>query len=290
MKLSILIVNWNTRDLVVNCVNSILNYATDFDFEVVVVDNDSSDGSGDELRRQFGDNKNIKIIRASENLGFAKGNNLAFKHSTGEYILLLNPDTKVRPQALQKLVNYMESHKSVGAVGPKIINPDGTTQQSVRQFPRIFTSLLIFSGLHRWFRPKHYLMDGFDYLHEASVDQVMGAAFMTRRVVIEKLGFMDENFWLWYEEVDFCKRVKAAGYDVRFYPNTIVEHHQGQSFSQVSVLQRKKIIFRSLVYYFQKHGRKIDIVMLKVVAPLVFLLAWFFEKLENLGMKTKIHV
>src|SRR3989344_1389811 len=208
MKLSILVVNWNTRDLVIKCVNSILKYAPDFAWEAVVVDNGSKDGSADALTNLFAHNKKIKVIQSLRNLGFAKGNNLALQHASGEFIFLLNPDAAVTEGALEKLVNYLESHPDVGIVGPTMINPDGSLQHSVPRFPGIWSSLMVFSGLHRFVRQKRYLMDDFDYGREADVDQVMGAALATRRSIIDQLGFLDENFWLWYEEVDFCKRVK----------------------------------------------------------------------------------
>lgn len=281
MKLSILIVNWNTRDLVVKCVNSILKHAPPFAWEAVVVDNGSADGSADVLTNLFGHNKKIKIIQSLRNLGFAKGNNLAYKNCSGEFIFLLNPDAEVTDGALEKLVSYLDGHADAGIVGPTMINPNGTLQSSVRRFPGIWSSLMVFSGLHRFIRQKRYLMDGFDYGREADVDQVMGAALVTRRSIIEKLGFLDENFWLWYEEVDFCRRVKNAGYQVRYYPGATVIHHFGQGFSQIAVYRRKKIAAKSLVYYFKKNGHFWDIFLIRIIMPVVLFAAWVMTGLER---------
>ena len=253
--LSILIVNWNTKDLVVECVNSILAAVVrsqTLPFEVVVVDNNSQDGSAAALEGKFETNPKVHIIKAAENLGFAKGCNLAFKHCSGEYILLLNPDSEVVSDSLEKLVDYLKNHPQAGAVGGKITSPGGTIQQSVRKFPDPLSSFLMFTGFYRFLRPRWYLMDDFDYNKEQAVDQVMGACLLTRRSIIEQIGFLDENFWLWYEEVDFCYRIRQAGYLIMYYPEAVFIHHGGRSFSQVSVFARKKIMANSLLYYFKK--------------------------------------
>ncbi len=277
MKLSILIVNWNTRELVLRCIDSIQKNAPNFDFEIIVVDNNSADGSFEALQKTYGTSPRIKIFKSTANLGFAKGNNLAYKNSSGDYILMLNPDTEVRPQALQTLANYLKAHADVGIVGPKIVNPDGSVQPSVRRFPGIWSSVLVFSGLHRFLRPKKYLMADFDYEEIQEVEQVMGAALLTKRDIIEKLGFLDEKFWLWYEEVDFCRRVKNAGYRVIFYPGAVVMHKGGESFAQFNIYARKKTLARSLIYYFEKNGKWWEVLALRVIMPLVLTMAWILD-------------
>ena len=256
MKLSILIVNWNTKKLVANCINSIYRFAPGFDYEIIVVDNASRDGSLEALRGNFSTNPEVKIIGSTENLGFAKGNNLAYERSSGEYVLLLNPDTQERAGSLEKLVGYLDAHPEAGVAGGQIINPDGTVQPSVRKFPELWSSLLMLTGLYRVLRPKSYLMDDFDYAREQAVDQVMGAVLLTRRPVIEELGFLDEGFWLWYEEVDFCYRVKRAGHRVMYCPEAVFMHLGGKSFSQMPILAKKKVMARSLFYYFRKRWQE----------------------------------
>ena len=282
MKLSILIVSWNTRDLLIKCINSILRYPPSFDYEIIVVDNHSRDGSVEALVSLLGHNKRLQVIPSLRNLGFAKANNLAQKNSSGEFVLLLNPDTEVRPQALQNLVEYLEGHPGVGIVGPKILNPDGTVQPSVRRFPDIWSSLLVFSGLHRLWKPRWYLMEEFSYDQGAEVDQVMGAALLTRRPLIAQLGFLDEKFWLWYEEVDFCKRVKEAGYQIKFYPKAEVMHLGAQSFSQLDVYERKRTVAKSLVYYFRKNGSFWQVAVISICLPLVLAAAKFLDFLQKL--------
>lgn len=284
MKLSILIVNWNTRDLVVKAIHSILRNAPPFDYEVVVVDNNSPDGSADTLINLFGHNKKIRILELARNVGFAAANNLAFSYATGDYILLLNPDTEVLDGALEKLVEFMEKNPAVGVAGPRLINPDGSFQPSVRRFPDIWSSVLILSGLYRFWRPKRYLMDDFDYNQIGPVDQVMGAALLTRRKIIEQLGFLDENFWLWYEEVDFCKRVKDADWQVMHYPEAVIMHHGAQSFAQIAVYSRKKTLARSLIHYFSKHGNVLHRLFIKLLMPVIVFAAYLLKAFKHIGV------
>ncbi len=289
MKLSILIVNWNTRDLVVKCVQSILDSKPNFIYEIVVVDNASSDSSLAALRQKFGNFQNIKLIDAGpRNLGFAAGNNVAYKYSSGEFVLLLNPDTEVSGQGLDKLVNYLEAHNEIGVSGPKIINSDGSLQPSVRRFPDIWSSILVFSSLYRFIRPSKYLMDGFDYEKTQEVDQVMGAALLTRKGLIEELGFLDEKFYLWYEEVDFCKRVKHAGYKIVYYPGATIMHRGGESFAQFDIYKRKKTLAKSLVYYFEKNGKKREAILLKILMPAVLIVAKFLQLFVTLPRPASI--
>ncbi|MBI4049999.1 MAG: glycosyltransferase family 2 protein [Candidatus Doudnabacteria bacterium] len=290
MKVSILIVNWNTREHLARCVEAILQNKPPVSFEVIVVDNNSTDGSAAMLRERFGNDSRIRIMESGTNLGFAKANNLAFRQSSGEYIFLLNPDTEVRGQAIMDLVAYLDRHAEVGAVGPRLRNPDGSLQPSVRRFPTFFASLLVLSGLHRFIRPTRYFMDDLDYSQEAEVDQVMGAAFMTRRSVIEKLGLFDEFFWLWYEEVDFCKRVYDAGYKIYYYPQAVVMHRGAESFSQLDVFSRKRAAGRSLVYYFWKNGSRLAALAMYLAVAILLGVALLPAAAQKLfGIKSRPH-
>lgn len=292
MRLSILIVNWNTRDQAVKCVNSILRYPPNFDYEVLVVDNHSRDGSADALVNLFGHQKRIRVIESLRNLGFAKGNNLAYQKSFGEYILLLNSDTEVREESLKKIVDYIHFHPEVGVLGPRLLYPDGTVQKSVRRFPGIFSSMVVLAGLHRFITPRAYLMADFNYDQIAEVDQVMGAALLTRRFIIEKLGYLfDERFYLWFEEVDFCRRVKDLGYKIVYYPKAEVVHAGAQSFSQMDVFERKRIAARSLLYYFSKHGNLFEVYLIHIVLPMILFAAKTLDYLQKVfHFRTRPHV
>lgn len=289
MMLSIISVNWNTKDLILKCIDSVLQYSPRFAFEMIVVDNASSDGSAMALSQQSEFSGQVKVIKSETNLGFGKACNLAYANSSGEYVLFLNPDAAVQTGTLENLVNYLSEHADVGIVGPKILNPDGSPQASVRRFPDLWSSLLIFMGLHRIIRPKNYYRDDFDYQKEAEVDQVMGAALLTKRSVIERLGLFDEHFWIWYEEVDFCKRVKAAGHKVVYYPGALITHHIGRSFAQVSMYERKKMLARSLLYYFRKNGSAFEVAIIALFIPVILSLTAVLELLQKLlGFKTSL--
>jgi len=147
--------------------------------------------------------------------------------------------------------------------------------------------MAVFSGLHRFLPLRGYLMLDFDYDRAAEVDQVMGAALLTRRSVIERIGFLDEKFWLWYEEVDFCRRVKNAGYAVEYWPGAEVMHHKGAGFSQLPVYKRKRTVARSLVYYFQKNGHVWDVWIIRLALPVILIAAKTADYLQKL-LKIKI--
>jgi len=288
MKLSIIIVNWNTKELAIKCVDSVLRERPDFDFEIIVVDNASRDGSAEALSEKFGHSANITIIKSATNLGFGKACNKAFEKSSGEFVLFLNPDARVLPGALFELTRFLEINQDAGVVGPKLLNLDGTLQKSVRNFPDIWSSLLVFTGFHRVFRPSKYYRDDFSYDTVCEVEQIMGAALMTRRVIIQKLGLFDEKFWLWYEEVDFCRRVKQAGSKVMFDPRAQIEHCVGKSFEQFGVYERKKTLARSLTYYFQKNGRPWEVMLLNLILPFVLFAARIMDLININAPKSHV--
>lgn len=257
MTLSIVIVNWNVKPLLERCLASITQNSRDLDHEVLVIDNNSTDGSRDYLRAMARKRKNLKVFLNKENLGFAKGNNQGIKEAQGEFILLLNPDTEVYVGTLKKMVNFMKKHQDCGIVGCKLVGSEDAVQPSVRSFPTPTSHLMIFLKFHYLFPNaktlKHYFRYDFDYNKLSEVDQVMGAFLMTRGKIFKKLGLLDENFYLWFEEVDFCKRVKDAGWKIVYNPEVQLFHHGSQSFGQMFSLAKQRIYNRSAIYYFKKH-------------------------------------
>ncbi|MBU4331543.1 glycosyltransferase family 2 protein [Patescibacteria group bacterium] len=274
--LSIIIVSWNVKELLKKCLGSIYNNQGDLKLEIFVVDNASKDGSIEEIEKlsqpeagqPLAENKeikdlNLKIIKNKKNLGFTKANNQAIKRAQGEFILLLNPDAEVINGALEKMVEFMREHKKCGVAGCKLLNSDESLQPSVRRFPTFWSQAMIMLKLHHLFPNagpiKKYFAKDFDYrgmgqgTHTYPCDQVMGAFFMIRREVIEKIGMLDENFFIWFEEVDFCKRVKDAGWQVCYTPEAEIIHHGAQSFKQVLSFKKQRMFNRSLLYYFKKH-------------------------------------
>jgi GT2 family glycosyltransferase len=208
--LSICIVNWNTRELLRACLQSIYRYPPNAPFEVIVVDNASSDGSAAMVQAEF---PQAVLIANTENLGYARGNNQAIQQAQGEYLLLLNPDTEVFPNTLNCALAFLAAHPETGAIGAKQLFPDGRVQPSVRGFPTPANLLWEVSGLARLF-PRAlggYRMRAFAYDRIAEVDQPMATFLMVRRAVVEQIGLMDEAFPLFFNDVDWCYRIKQAG-------------------------------------------------------------------------------
>jgi len=277
MILSIIIVNWNVKKLLEKCLNSIFKNVDGLDYEVWVVDNNSADGSREYLKSLIGHNENLKVILNEQNIGFAKANNQALKEAQGEFVLLLNPDTEIIGDALQKTVQFMQYNQDCGVLGSKLIGRDDKIQKSVRSFPTIPSQVMIFLKFHRLFYKvkilKDYFQTDFNYEKVSEVDQVMGAFLMTKKEVLEKVGLLDEKFWLWFEEVDFCKRVKEEGYKIIYYPNAAIFHHGAQSFRQMLSCPKQRTYNRSTIYYFKKHSRFISYWPLLILNPISLLLA-----------------
>jgi GT2 family glycosyltransferase len=275
MDLSIIIVNWKVKDLLEKCLQSVFEQTKNISFEVFVVDNNSGDGSVEMVRQKF---PQVDLTASGENLGFAKGNNLAIKKSRGRYVLLLNPDTEILENALEKMVHFMDAHEDCGVAGCNLLNSDSSLQFSVRAFPDLASQVFILLKIHHLFPHSKamykYLVQNFDYGKTQEVDQVMGAFMIIRREVLDKIGLLDENFWIWFEEVDFCKRAKSAGWKIFYTPEAKIIHHYGQSFKQTMGLKKQKNFNRSLSYYFRKNGTKGEWLAIQILRPISLVLAW----------------
>ena len=275
MTFSFVIVNWNVRELLEKCLLSIEKFSSHFNFEIIVVDNASMDGSVAMMRERF---PQINLIANTKNLGFAAGVNQCIKQARGEYIVLLNPDVEVMESTLESLLEEFKKCADSGIVGGKIKNEDGSIQPSVRAFPDVLSQVLISLKLKHIFNLRaigRYLAQNFDYEKRREVDQVMGAFFAIRRKVIEQIGMMDERFFLWFEEVDFCKRAKDAGWKVIYTPKSEVLHLGGKSFGQISSTARQRIFNKSLRYYMLKHKGLIVWLAFAILHPISLLLAFF---------------
>ncbi len=246
-QLSIIIVNYNTGELLKECVQSIEETTNDFQnpsCEVVVIDNASIDGSVEELKN--GRTEKLKIIQNANNLGFAKAVNQGIKKVRGKYILLLNPDTKVQKGAIQKLLSFAESTDDAGIVGTKLILEDGTTQKSVFHSPTIWRAVQEF-----WFGKKTYS----SYVPRTStpvvVDAVVGAAFLITPRALQTAGMLSERYFMYFEDLDYCRRVKKAGLKVYYLPEAEIVHHHGVSGKSVmpDKEQWKRLIPSSKLYH-----------------------------------------
>jgi GT2 family glycosyltransferase len=257
MKLSILIVSWNVRRDVVNCLRSIAENPPRDKFEVFLIDNASTDGTVETVRREF---PGVTVLRNEENRGFAAANNRGLALAHGEYLLLLNPDTLVHPHALDTLGAFLDAHPEVGACGPRLVNDDGSIQPSARGFLSFRASLYHHTILRHLgvFRRQYrqWLMTDFLYDRQIDADQLMGAALLLRRSALDQVGRMDERFFMYHEEVDLCHRLQQAGWRIVFVPEATITHLGGQSARQVPVAARIMML-DSLLGYFRKHRGKV---------------------------------
>lgn len=228
--ISVVIVSWNAKAYLEQCLNSLISGTSSCLLEIIVVDNASIDGSPEMVTAKF---PNVKLIRNISNLGFAKANNVGITQSSGKYIALVNSDVKVLGNCVGDLAGYLGAHPNVGVVGPKILNGDMSVQSSARRFPTLWNNFCEASGLARTFN-KSQLLAGehmlyFDYNNELQVDVLVGCFWLIRREAIEIVGLLDEGFFIYAEDVDWCRRCWSAGWEVRFWPGAEAIHYRGGS-------------------------------------------------------------
>lgn len=281
-KIAVIIVNWNTGELLADCVQSLLALPEKgLIHSIHVIDNASTDNSVEVLRHRISTTSQpvVHITLSKINLGFAKANNQAIT-AIGEqdvHLLLLNPDTRVIPGALAALAAVLAENSASGVVGPRLRNPNGSLQRSIRRFPTLAILILFFLKLGlslpslTWGR--NYLALDVDYEHPQAVDQVMGAAFLIRNTVWQQIGPLDEKFWVWFEEVDYCRRVKNAGWAVVYTPSSEIIHYGGVSFNQLVGIRRTWLFTRSALRYARKHLGWLPTALLMALFPLTFILA-----------------
>lgn len=237
---SIIVVNWNTRTLLAGCLGSIAQSNDDLDVEVFVVDNGSTDGSREMVRQEFPD---VNLITSTENLGFARANNRAIRVSHGRYALLLNSDTVVQPGALQAMVHFADQHPEAGVIGCRLLNADGSLQPSWAQFPTLWSELI-----GRNFRKRRPVIEDLAY----RVDWVGGACLLARRKAIEMVGLLDEDFFMYSEEADWCFRMAKRGWAVYYFSGAEVIHFGGGS-SRRAGDEMLVQLYRSKLLFFRKH-------------------------------------
>lgn len=252
-KLDICLVSWRTRDLLRACLGSVVEQPEVA--QIIVVDNASGDGTAEMVKQEF---PSVQLIANSENLGFAAGNNQAIRAGNSPYVLLLNPDTEVQPGALAAFLEAFEEDEQIGAVAAQLLLPNGTVQHSCRSFPEPAAVLLDAIRLSRLF-PKsklfgRYRLTFWDHQSKRDCDQPMASALAFRRAALEQVGLFDENFPLYFNDVDLCYRLRQAGWRVVFEPKAKVLHHHGSSTWQVrpnAILESH----RSLIRFYRKHYR-----------------------------------
>ncbi|MGW8181955.1 MAG: glycosyltransferase family 2 protein, partial [bacterium] len=262
--LSAVIVNWNTGALLKTCVASVVAEQERLEnpgFEIILVDNASSDGSIRPVREAF---SSVKIIENSENLGFARATNQGIRCSKGHYILLLNPDTEVRPQALDRLIHFLDTEPSAGAVGAMLLNPDGSLQISAYPEPTVFREAWRLFHLDSFWPVGSYRMSGWRKDVPRKVDVLMGACILVRKEALEQCGLLDESFFIYSEDQDLCRRLRSGDWGLFWEPRAKVVHHGGQSTRQVKGEMFLRL-YREKVAYFRRHHGTTSAMLYKLV-------------------------
>ncbi|MFT4111127.1 glycosyltransferase family 2 protein [Silvibacterium sp.] len=262
---SILIVSFNTRNVLRECVESIEREAAGLRVEISIVDNHSSDGSPEMIEQEF---PHVRLLRSDTNLGFGAANNAALEGCTGRYIVLLNSDAFLCPDSLRLAVRHMDENPKAGLAGGRLVGRDFSWQPSARMFPGILSDLSVMTGLSGRF-PKSKVFGYFDRTWAdqslpSEVDWVPGAFSIIRSEVLAQVGFFDPAFFLYSEEVDLCRRIQAAGYQIWYWPDISVIHIGGESSRQVKTLEMSTtgaqlVLWRmrsTLLYYRKHHGAK----------------------------------
>ena len=265
---SIIIVSFNTREVLRQCLQSVLDDAAGLDVEILVVDNCSSDGSPEMVEQDF---PQVILMRSSINLGFGEGNNVALRVARGRYFVLLNSDAFFVPGALARAIKHMDESPEVGLGGCRLVGRDGASQPSSRTFHSVLDDAIVLTGLAAKF-PKSKFFGRFDRTwaderEPAPVDWVPGAFSIVRPSVLRKIGYFDSNFFLYYEEVDLCRRMKQAGFPVWYWPDIEVIHIGGESSRQVKSVEfsaraAQVVLWRmrsTLLYYRKHHGWRVHL-------------------------------
>jgi GT2 family glycosyltransferase len=273
--ISIIIVSWNDRDHLEECLGSLSNCTKSRKVEIITVDNASTDGSPEMVETRF---PNVRLIKNTQNLGFAKGNNLGIKVSQGTYLCLINSDINVRDGCMDALADYMDEHPEIGMIGPKILNADMSHQSSCREFPdlwnnfcpaiglpAIFPRSRFFSGEHMFYFKGERVMDA---------DVLVGCFWMARRQAVREFGLLDEGFFMYGEDMDWCNRCRAAGWRVVFFPGAQAIHYRGGSSAKQDPILVELMLQRSILRYWSKHHGKIGQFAIRTILILHRLVRW----------------
>lgn len=276
---SIVLVSWNTRDLLMQCISSLGAALGALAADIWVVDNASSDDSVATVRDRF---PAVRLIANAENVGFAAANNQAIVASTGRYVLLLNSDTIAHAGSIERLVRFADAHPDAGIVGPMLQNPDGSFQGSFADLPTLWSEFLSVSGIGsrvhgRWF-PNYGPQRS---AHNQRVGYIQGACMLVRRAAIAQVGWMDERYFMYSEEVDWCLRMHRAGWAVWYTPDATILHYGGQSTRQVRHAM-VQALYRSKVRLFRKHYGPLRATLLHALLIVVRRCRWIAQHVRAL--------
>ncbi len=293
MEISVVVVAWNAKHYLELCLESLEKAPPRRSMETLVVDNASADGTAEMVERRF---PWVKLIKSPENLGFAKGNNVAIRQCQGRYIALVNPDVKVLPGCLDALADFLDQNLKVGNVGPRVLNPDMTLQSTCRRFPTLWNNFCDATGLAAKFK-KSRLFAGehmFYFAHDRTmpVDVLVGCFSMIRREAFEAVGLLDEGLFMYGDDVEWCRRARNAGWEVVFFPGAEAIHDRGKITApypvRFAVAQQK-----SILYYWSKYHNTFAVLGIRLILLVRHLLRYTSALLSGLvrpGRRTQADV
>lgn len=285
MEMSIIIVSWNVQERLRINLESLQVAIKDNQIEIIVIDNASTDGTVAMLEQEF---PRVQLIKNQKNMGFARACNQGLKQAQGRLCLLLNPDMKVLPTSLAQLQHWCDSHPEADVVGPKLVDSAGVVIPHVRRFPTWRDQLAIILKLPHLFPGvlNRYLYREFDYTQAAQVDSIRGACLVIRQESLKRFGLLDERYFLWFEEVDYCRTVVKKGGHVWYTPAAQVIDYVGQSFNQLPRAKKQQYFQTSMLAYFKKWEPWWQVIILKFGWTLGNIIVWFGDKI-NLRSRVK---
>ncbi len=260
--ISFIIVNWNTCDILIDCLDSIYKTVTDIDREIYVVDNNSTDGSQAAVKKRFPD---VKLIENKTNTGFAHANNQALGIMKGRFAVLLNSDAVLKENAIKKLLAFMDNSPGVGIAGVQLLNDDGSRQNSIDNFPSTETEIFNKSIL-RLFFPGKYPSKNRNYQDPIEVDSVIGACMIVRKEAMDEVGVFDEDYFIFLEETDWCFRMYRKGWKVYHVPDAEVFHLSGHS-KKKTPWKSQIEYYKSLYKFFRKNSSPLSYFSLRILKP-----------------------
>lgn len=294
LKLSIIIVSYNTKNFLKDCLESIFQKIKKTSFEVLVVDNGSVDKSEEMVEKEF---PLVRVIKNKENVGFAKANNQGIKEAKGEYIFLLNPDTLILDDNINELIDFFDSQKEIGIIGPKVLNADYSFQrQCKRGWPTFWNSFCYVSGLWKILNKTPWqkkVFGGYFLLDKneneiSEVQQISGSAMIVRKKVFEQVGLLDENYFLYWEDSDFCFRVQEKNWKIYYYPFFRVLHYGGKGGTQRQPLKNLWYFHRGLFIFYRRYLAPNSFFLINIFYYLLIGFMFLFKLFINLFRKEKI--
>ena len=285
MDISIIIVNWNTRDLLHTCLESINKTISGIEYEIIVVDNASQDNSVAMMQEKY---PHVKVIQNAENRGFGAANNQAMRVMAGRYALLLNSDTVLTENAVYELFSFMENHPDTAMACSQLLNADGSKQNSIASFPS-FLTLITNVPLLEYLFLKRYPSKRYHYDEPIEIDSAIGACLLVRKKAIDEVGMFDECYFFFFEETDWAYQMKKAGWKIYHVPTAFLYHLQGQSIG-MDVCSRIEF-YRSRYQFFRKWNNHLYYVVMSAVIVIRLFINWLFTSVATivtLGMQKEI--